>query len=688
MPTRDPARLKLKHQRDNARRARRRSERHDWRSGSMPRLGDATPLVFDGEGVTDHAPGCDGLCQPLPDLHEAALCRQQVYCRHRYVLLADSDGRTLWAAPCEALRTITIFDFLLASPPGRLCVGYSVGYDVVKWLADVPPEKLKWLHRDGWCFWNGYRIEYTPRREFVLKHGRTGERSRGGGYRWKRTFRMVDIFGNFQQAFTSALDAYQVGDDATVRTIQAMKDERPDFGDLDPLRRQQIERYCLEECRLAVTLFEKLRDAARQAGIRPRKWYGAGSLAAALLNQHDVKRCLADEPSWARDAVLTAYYGGRFDTTGAGYVGPCYDYDIRSAYPTFLQDLPCLAHATWMPTDHYDPEPPWALWAVVWRVPEGTPWPPFPLRYDRRILYPLDGQGWYHASEVAAAVRWWGLNPRVGPPAPGECGIRVLRGFVIRPGCDEQPFAFVPEVFDERTSLKAQGQAGHQVLKLALNSLYGKTAQRKGYRGQQPPYRSFTWAGLVTAATRAYLLDTIRQNPRAVVAVATDGLISREKLPVPLGEGLGQWKEEACEDAFIAKSGVYQFRDANGWQKPKTRGLGPREVDMDAVRASFAYNPAGEHTTLARRFVGLGAGARANFPAACGNWVGVPITIQFRPEKRGWAESPPPGQRWVEHHPHTTGFRSARPIRRDEYAGEDMPDEAARLVLALYGDNR
>ena len=109
-------------------------------------------------------------------------------------------------------------------------------------------------------------------------------------------------------------------------------------------------------------------------------------------------------------------------------------------------------------------------------------------------------------------------------------------------------------------------------LKLGLNSLYGKMAQRCG-RG---PYHDVVSAGLITAITRARLIEAIGQDPHSVVMVATDAVFSTRPLSLDIGERLGQWEEKVWPDLFIAQPGVY-WSPSDLEKSVKSRGA-PRSV--------------------------------------------------------------------------------------------------------------
>ena len=102
-------------------------------------------------------------------------------------------------------------------------------------------------------------------------------------------------------------------------------------------------------------------------------------------------------------------------------------------------------------------------------------------------------------------------------------------------------------------------------------------AQRSG-RG---PYHDVVAAGLITAITRAALIEAIGQDPEAVVMVATDAVYSTRPLSLDIGEGLGQWEEKIWPDLFIAQPGVY-WSPSELKASVKSRGA-PRSVIGDAA---------------------------------------------------------------------------------------------------------
>jgi hypothetical protein len=133
---------------------------------------------------------------------------------------------------------------------------------------------------------------------------------------------------------------------------------------------------------------------------------------------------------------------------------------------------------------------------------------------------------------------------------------------------------------------------------IVVHNCYGKLAQGIG---DDPPYQSWVWAGMTTATTRGQLLDAIASSKDrwSVLAVATDGILSLEALPLKapprstgtddLAKPLGGWEHKEKDDKhptgepcapdgfFIVKPGLY-YKIGSELADVRARGVGRREV--------------------------------------------------------------------------------------------------------------
>jgi hypothetical protein len=163
-----------------------------------------------------------------------------------------------------------------------------------------------------------------------------------------------------------------------------------------------------------------------------------------------------------------------------------------------MRNLPCPLHTRWQhkPRASRLPEGELYLAKISFNHPDG-PWCGLPFRSKSGVLYwPRQGTGWYWSVEIEATRRC--LHAEVA----------TLDLWVARRKCSCRLFDWVDELYDLRRRLGPDTRG--QPLKFALNSLYGKLAQRSG-RG---PYHDPVSAGLITAATRARLIEALRKIRR------------------------------------------------------------------------------------------------------------------------------------------------------------------------------
>ena len=512
--------------------------------------------------------------------------------RQLFMLLRAGEHELFTGRP---LSTVQCLRFLANLPKGPIYVGFSIGYDITMMLRDLPPERVGRLlnplgaGRSGWTFYEGFAINWLPKNHFRVARAEWVTRS--DGTRWQvaikgtsRTF--YETFGFFQSSFLKALHKFGIGTIEQRETIERNKAARGGFaGDgltddiFCPFLTAEERDYCALECDFLAQLMDRFRGNCIRANLRPRTWNGAGKLGAALHAQHETMRTtrVAEVvPAAVRQLADLAYYGGRFEVTRvgpindelaaqAGFVGPprgIYEADIHSAYPYQMTKLPCLEHGTWeqLTPHHLRQLGPDDLYIAPVRFRHV--WPAdlthanlcgLPIRKpDGRIFWPMEGRGVYWSTELRGAAK---LGCRVVYTGPG---------WVFRRGCDCRPFAWLAELYAYRQTLGASLEG--EPIKYGINSCYGKLVQRVG----DPVYANLVWGGLITAGTRAMLMDAAASNPEAVLMLATDGIFSLAPLKIDVGDGLGQWEQTTHGRLFICQPGIYF-----GGGRPKTRGVSP-----------------------------------------------------------------------------------------------------------------
>jgi len=499
-----------------------------------------------------------------------------------------------------------IFDFLFKLPEKHNYVVYGASYDFNMWLRYLPPKEKIDLVTTNETVWGGYKIKWIDRKYLHLIRLAT-----------KKSRIVYDVIAWYQKPFVNTLEAWSIGTTEDWALITRMKALRGNFANVDP---EEIERYCWLECELLVKLVDSLCKAIQDTPYRPTALYGPGALAQAIFKYHKVKSFMGD---FDEDKALLAYYGGRFDTAFFGWFEDLHEYDIRSAYPDQIRNLPCLAHAEWIACK--DPfKYRHGLYRVKWDVGIDCFYPPFPYRDSTGcIWYLYAGQGWYHADEIRAAIEVFGNK------------VKVLEGTALVEKCDHQPFSFVEQLYKWRLKIAKENYAKGQVVKLGLNSMYGKLVQSVGSKKQKPSFQNFFWGGAITAGTRAKILRAISGHMDQIVSIATDGLISLDQLQLVIGKELGEWEYSYLAEHVQLSNGVYHSVESDGTVKERARGIGHGEMDWQEIENIYREKGIHGSYTYERksRFITIREALHLNRPDLVCTWQTEERQLAFSPTR-------------------------------------------------------
>lgn len=581
------------------------------------------------------------------------------------------------------LTTEELLDFICDHAAGEILVGFSFGYDVTMILRDMPPDQQARLFRpkdmgsgkSRYTWFRQFDVEYLPRQYFRVRRMKWIVDSKGNKRRVPdgdaRT--IFETFGFFQKSFVKVIHEFEVGTKEGRALITANKARRSDFAEIT----QEERIYCRLECEYLAELMERLREYCNAAAIKPRTWNGAGKLASALHKRENTPRAdgpaLQAIPRDVLDFANMAYYGGRFEITRTGMIDqPVYEYDIRSAYPDAMRFLPCLECGRWHQASGKDLERAELFVAgVKFNHPDlgNGHMCGLPIRSrEGRLYWPLQGAGVYWSPEIRAAQKL-------------GASIEYQEGWIYEKRCDCHAFDWVEPLFDYRRSIGSKGP-GYPI-KLAINSLYGKLAQRKG----NGAYANMIWAGLITAFTRAKLMNAIALAPGKIVMAATDGIYSLEPLDLELGERLGQWEAETLDGLFIVQPGLYWSPEK---RKKKGRGLpgsffeeGGLTERFEREWANWLANSGADFPCVGvpiTNFIGLKLALSRNDPASAGQWRAESRTISFDYSNKREGH-------WINGRHLVTGYKAGGPLtvslpHKDFLAaGGHEPWENARAML-------
>lgn len=713
-----------------------RADGRKGRSGGSRRVGqraprpsiNAQPFVgVDGEG--------QNVGPVLPDGTRAG--------PHHYTYIAavDEHGELRGDLSAKALgvtylSTQRVLDWMLGLGVPRI-FGYSAGYDLTKILADIPAEirwrlvrpdkreyemetssgKTRTQHRAE--FWFGFKLNYMKRRFSVQRAERVVVELPGKGRKkprkkkvWKGvgpTLVFWDVFGFFQARFTLTLEDWKMLEKRDLAKMDAMKQDRGGDGWQDT---EEVRDYCRTECHALARLCRKLVESGEAVGLTITQFYGAGSVAGALMKKLEVKKYMAVPPPEMHRAMMCGFVGGRFEFSAVGPIaGPVITDDISSAYPYQLTFLPCLACGKW---EHVRADGPGGKKELARRIAKARlalvharvhrthqdAWGVFPWRAPNgTIVWPLKNAGtWIWKEEYEAGAR-------LADVAPSEA-------WVYETACDHKPFEKLPELYVERIRIGKEGPG--ILLKLAMNSCYGRCAQSLG---SNPPYQNWVFAGMITSGTRAQLLRSLEhvREPWDVLGFATDAVFSKVPLdlPTPKDTGtavchdpdgkevrkpLGGWERKIHKRGmFLMRPGVYfplepTEKDLES-KLIKARGMSGRVLLKNAEKILAHWKKYGttEPVTVEglRRFVGLASGVTkyGDRPAveseSYGEWVDYPTDVSLAPRPKRFgvasAASSPGGAQRLQAWPRMPGESS--PYKKGNCDAEAKAEEEAKRFL-------
>jgi hypothetical protein len=620
--------------------------------------------------------------------------------RQNYMLMvaADEHGWSDHLYTGKRLTTDECLSFMWNLPTAHL-TSYVFSYDVSQILRDVPYETQNAIFTNGFTrppiYWEGWSISYVAHK--MLAIGRPG----------LGTLTVYDAIGFWQQSYLKTLEKSPGIDPTTFDLIKAGKERRTD----DQHDWQQELTYSTAECSTLAYIQRTVYESCRTAGYPLSSFYGAGSLAKTMLRKevgHAIAPIDIHLPKGASDGLHAserkrfewfldaAYFGGRFETIGNGYLPRVYMADIRNAYPAAATLLPCLygsyvrrsppsLHGVLSPNGTISGMPlPLGVWEITWTTQPGNPWGPLPQRTALGTpSWPMNGHGIAYTPEILAAAAMPGVS------------VRILGGYILVAACRCQPWEWLKTAYAKRNAYKLAGDPREKVFKLGPNAVYGALAQNVG----RPKYRSLFLAGLITATTRATLLDSIRANPD-VVALATDSVWSTAPLALRFEDALGAWADEGpADDVWLIQPGLAYSEDALHTIS-KTRGIPLRIMNTpgedlrtpwviltESWRENWQSTEPVTCQISSTRYIGLGTAKNLNDPNASGRWVKQSRNIKFGSDKRPYFRPSTQRPLWRDSFPADVGWDITL-ASREIYAAElleasEQPEICDDLTTAV-----
>lgn len=473
------------------------------------------------------------------------------------------DGYARIAATSEGWRRIDsiedVLSFLSAKTArGRLNVFYNIAFDF-EVLFKHEPRILKQLAAGSIAEYDGWRVKYLPKKELCLRSPS------------KHTTRFYDVAQFYQSSLAKAAHDY-LGLEA-----HEFKGDRARLFEKHSIAR--IGEYCQHDAMLTQRLGERWMRALGSIDLRPPKLISAGYLSAFFAMQHADIPTAHSLPRRVARMYWQSYRGGWFDCYKRGSYTAS-SYDVKSAYPWALSQLPDQRHGVWH-NEVGEPGRMGVVRCVITRCPRDF----IPLSVPQGILrlYPLFDiaiETTLTLGEFLSYERDFGLEP--------------LEAWEFRPDVRAAyPYA---ELVRKLYALKERSKgddAAYNAVKKVINSLYGKTAQRTKHERAARAGSLFNpcYASETTARTRTLIYDRFKPYAERIISVNTDGVILEGSAPVGNGSELGELAAKHENERMLSVGcGVYQFEG----ERITARGFkGVRELcelcNTDSLKLAISY---------------------------------------------------------------------------------------------------
>jgi len=585
-------------------------------------------IGIDGEGI--NIPGSDD------QMYALLSCGDQS--------LYHGDKRLTWRE---------IFPFLYAqfeANQDAVFVGFSLAYDFNQWIRTLTQHEASMLltikgkaarQRTGsggnpipFPVYIGpdadhpeWEIDTLGLKRFKLRPG--VQKGVKNEYPWMV---ICDVFAFFQMSFLKVLTEW--GGELPAELLSIVTEGKGARATTQYTVTPEMIEYNKTENLLLAHVMTVIDEAFKSVGIRlgKKQWFGPGQAAEQWLGMQPGLATSANVENlygntcpiplprnpdngetfehvrhshYALDIARATYYGGWFEILYHGHIpGPTYEYDINSAYPAIIAELPCLDHLSWDgyqitgatmtkgPDGKYfhdslpitDPDAPWRIIHVTAHAPTTAPTGPLPHRCQNgNSDRPDMVTGWYWSHEVQAAMNAGLIS---------DIDVDAYVNMRVTCTCPP-PLAGMRELYLTRLNV-GKNTARGKAMKLIYNSAYGKFAQSVG----NPTYANPIYASLITAGTRTMILNAIATHPSGLndlAMVATDGVYFRTPHPtldISPGE-LGKWDEAVKQNMCLLMPGVYWDDKARtGKLSFKSRGVSARALkefisDLDAQWTAF-----------------------------------------------------------------------------------------------------
>lgn len=473
----------------------------------------------------------------------------------------------------------------------------------VCWNADYDVQAiLKWLPRDmgdrlfrfSRAEYQDLRIRFIPGKFFTVHKGKR---------RLVAIYDLMQFYAmSLERAAAKFLNRHKTDPGIPWNRLKAALEGRS-----VTLRLRLID-YCQNDAQLTEDLYKLSKLAMQRIGVKFSRPVSCASISSQKFK--DFRHSITRE---VNRAFYKTFRGGRMECLQLGFFPVAYLYDIHSAYPSVIANLPTLPTLWSRIQNRVSPDAVFAAVKTRIHIPIGQHTAPVPTLGETQLIYPTGSWDAWLDLETFRLLESQGWVEKV---KGGMEGLHSDR---------KRPFANIESMYTERLQTPENAWA----LKIVMNAWYGKLAQRitrwksttttagdvDWWHGecfrkheQWTKKTCFPYASAITAAIRKRMYTEI--DPSKVIFYATDGVATTEEIPLSQSPNLGDWGYERVTDLLVVGSGVYCYRNLAGEVRTKFRGF---DVGLDlyslcdrrtrVVELEVKRNVTLAHALIQRRWV-------------------------------------------------------------------------------------
>ena len=428
---------------------------------------------------------------------------------------------------------------------------YNITFDVESILKMLPDGELEEILEDNKTEYEGFKLFYLPHKYFKIVD------------KSKHTVNFWDIAQFYGMSLDNASKEY-LGDEKGVSDIKSLME----YIYYDKVQKV-VYNYCVHDCELTRRLAERMHKGVLDCDISFSKPYSRASLAeTAFLENCDIPQYL-DAPLGVNKYHYWSYYGGWFELFKRGYLNDSiYEYDINSAYPFAMLDLPDIRGLTWERVRRASKNIVMGVYQIAISPKTGTTISPMQIRTETVSVHP-------HASGIRYVT-----DIELGM-LRDVYKVKVIAGFEAHGDHLTYPFReYVQKLYEDKSRYKNKDVMMYECIKRVLNGFYGKNIQRTG--GKIGNCFNPIYAARITASCRRQIWEAVKDHQKDVIGIQTDSCIMNKEIDLNVGDELGAWGMKEYQEGIFLLSGIYEMIGES--KKTKIRGYDTKMELMEMLK--------------------------------------------------------------------------------------------------------